>query len=42
MSVQYDLCLTTTIPELNSLPAPEKGKGLIGIAKNNDILYFRI
>jgi hypothetical protein len=42
MSVQYDLSLTTTIPELNSLSAPKKGTGRIGIAKNDDVLYFRV
>lgn len=42
MSVQYDLRLTTTTADLNSLPAPEKGKGMLGIARNNDVLYFRV
>jgi hypothetical protein len=42
MSVQYDLSLTTTTSDLNLLPMPEKGKGQIGIARNNDILYFRV
>lgn len=42
MSVQYDLRLTTTTADLNSLPAPERGKGMLGIARNNDVLYFRV
>ncbi len=42
MSVQYDLRLTTTTADLDSLPAPEKGKGRLGIARNNDVLYFRV
>jgi hypothetical protein len=42
MSVQYDLRLTTTKPELNSLSAPEKGTERIGIAKNSDVVYCRV